>query len=120
MTLPSSDRRLEIEDLGDVTVASFTDHYLLDAQRLQIIGDQLSSLVDEMGRRKLLLNFGNVQDISSLALGMLVTLNKKIRAAGGKLVLCRMDPQIRELMALTQLDALFVIRGDEQEALAAF
>src|SRR5262249_1463101 len=113
-------RRLERKDIGDVTVASFTDRHLLEAQKLQAIGDQLSSLVDEMGCRKLVLNFCLVKDISSLALGMLVSLNKKLRAVGGKLVLCGMDPQLRELMALTQLDAILVIRGDEQEALKAF
>jgi anti-sigma B factor antagonist len=51
---------------------------------------------------------------------MLVTLHKKIRAAGAKHVLCRIDPQIREVIALTKLEEVFVIRGDEQEALEAF
>jgi anti-sigma B factor antagonist len=113
-------RRLDLEDIGDVTVASFTDHYLLDAQKVQAIGDQLADLVDRTGRRKLVLNFRNVQDISSLTLGMLVTLDKKIRAAGGKLVLCRVDPQIHEVMALTQLDKMFLIHDEEADALQAF
>jgi anti-sigma B factor antagonist len=120
MTLQPVHRRLELKDMDDVTVASFTDHYLLDAQQIQTIGDQLGSLVDEQGRRKLVLNFGNVQDISSLAIGMLVTLDKKLRAAGGKLVLCQIDAQIREVMTLFRLDEVFAIRGDEQEALKAF
>jgi anti-sigma B factor antagonist len=120
MTSQSGHQRLELRDLGDVTVVTFTDRYLLDQKQLQMIGDQLSSVVDEMGRRKLVLNFSNIQDISSLALGMVMTLHKKIRAAGGKLVLCRIDPQIREVMALTQLDEVLAIRGDEQEALEAF
>jgi anti-sigma B factor antagonist len=113
-------RRLELEDIGEVTVASFTDRKLLDEQSLQDISEQLVCLVDELGRKKLLLNFGNIQDISSLALGMLLRLNKKIQAVGGKLVLCRLDPKIHEVIAITNLDKLFVIRGDEQEALAAF
>src|SRR5262249_33573476 len=68
-------RRLELEDIGEVTVASFTDRKLLDEQSLQDISEQLVCLVDELGRKKLLLNFGNIQDISSLALGMLLRLN---------------------------------------------
>ena len=103
-----------------MTVASFTDRHLLDQMTLDVIGEQLFTLVDGTGRQKLLLDFQNVQDISSLAIGMLVILNKKIRAAGGKLVLCRMDPELRQVMAITQLDTLFVIRGDEREALEAF
>jgi hypothetical protein len=27
-----------------------------------------------------------------------------------------MDPEIREMMAVTQLDTMFIIRGEEQEA----
>src|SRR5205809_7518190 len=85
-------RRLEVEDIGGVTVVSFTDKKILDEQNIQIIGEQLFSLVDEQGKKKLLLNFGNVEYMSSAALGKLVTLYKKTQAAGGKLVLCNIHP----------------------------
>jgi anti-sigma B factor antagonist len=113
-------RRLEAEEIGDVTVVNFMDRKILDEQNIQVIGEQLFSLVDESGRKKLLLNFGNVEYMSSAALGKLITLNKKVQAVGGKLVLCNIDPQIREVFEITRLDKLFVIRGDEQEALQLF
>jgi anti-sigma B factor antagonist len=113
-------RRLEVEDIGDVTVVNFTDRKILDEQNIQIIGEQLFSLVDELGRRKLLLNFGNVEYMSSAALGKLITLNKKVQAAGGRLILCNIDPQIREVFEITKLDKLFDIRNEEQEALQMF
>src|SRR5438874_194346 len=87
-------RRLEVEDIGDVTVVNFTDNKILDEQEIQIIGEQLFSLVDELGRRKLILNFSIVKYLSSAALGKFLTLNKKINAAGGRLVLCNIDPAI--------------------------
>jgi anti-sigma B factor antagonist len=113
-------RRLEVEDLGDVTVVSFTDKKILDEQNIQIIGEQLFSLVDESGRKKLLLNFGTVEYMSSAALGKLITLNKKVQTAGGRLVLCNIRPEIREVFEITKLDKLFVIKRDEQEALQVF
>jgi anti-sigma B factor antagonist len=113
-------RRLEVEDIGDVTVVNFTDRKILDEQNIQIIGEQLFSLVDELGRRKLLLNFGNVEYMSSAALGKLITLNKKVQSAGGRLILCNIDPQIREVFEITKLDKLFDIRNEEQEALQLF
>ena len=58
-------RRLEVEDIGDVTVVNFVDRKILDEQNIQVIGEQLFGLVDEVGRRKLLLNFGNVEYLSS-------------------------------------------------------
>jgi anti-sigma B factor antagonist len=113
-------RRLELETIGDITVASFTDRKILDEQNIQIIGEQLVSLVDELGLKKLLLNFRNVEYLSSAALGKLITLNKKVQAAGGKLVLCGVDPKIREVFVITKLDKMFPIRDDEQEALQLF
>jgi anti-sigma B factor antagonist len=113
-------RRLETVDLGDVTVVSFTDRKILDEQNIQNIGEQLFSLVDESGRKKLLLNFGNVEYMSSAALGKLITLNKKVQSAGGRLVLCNIDASIREVFEITKLDKLFVIKNDEQEALQVF
>ena len=112
--------RLEVEDIGDVTVVNFVDRKILDEQNIQIIGEQLFSLVDEVGRRKLLLNFGNVEYLSSAALGKLITLNKKLQAAGGRLILCNIDPQIYEVFEITKLDRFFNIQKDEQGGLQAF
>ncbi len=113
-------RRLEVEDIGDVTVVKFADKKILDEQNIQIIGDQLYSLVDDAGRRKLLLNFGNVEYLSSAALGKLITLNKKVQSGGGRLVLCQISSSIYEIFEITGLKRLFNIYEDEQEALQSF
>ena len=113
-------RRLEVEDIGDVTIVNFTDRKILDEQNIQIIGDQLFSLVDEAGRRKLLLNFGRVEYLSSAALAKLITLNKKLQAVNGRLILCGIAPEIREVFEITKLNKLFTIHEEEQAALQAF
>jgi anti-sigma B factor antagonist len=113
-------RRLEVEDLGDVTVVKFTDKKILDEPNIQIIGDQLFSLVDDMSRRRIVLNFGNVEYLSSAALGKLIALNKKVNSAGGRLALCSIAPPIYEIFELTATKRLFNIYEDEQEALQSF
>jgi anti-sigma B factor antagonist len=113
-------RRLEVEPIGDVTVVNFVDRKILDEQNIQVIGDQLFSLVEVEGIRKLLLNFGNVEYLSSAALGKLITLNKKLQTAGGRLILCNIDPQILEVFEITKLDKFFNIQKEEQAALQAF
>ena len=120
MTAQPRRRRLEVEDIGDITVVNFTDRKILDEQNIQMIGEQLFSLVDEQGRKKVLLNFGNVEYLSSAALGKLITLNKKLQAAGGRLILCNIDPQIYEVFEITKLDKIFKIHKEEQAALQAF
>lgn len=111
---------LTFEDIGGVTIATFTVPELLQEQDVRAVGEQLFHLVDELGRRKLLLDFGDVEHMSSAVLGTLVTLHQKVQAAGGRLVLCAIDPQIREVFAITRLEKVFVIRRDQQEALQAF
>src|SRR5262249_19154687 len=113
-------RRLEVEDIGDVTVVNFVDRKCLDEQNIQIIGEHPFGLVEEVGRRKILLNFHNVEYLSSAALGKLITLNKKLQSAGGKLVLCEIDPQIYEVFEITKLDRFFEIAKTEPEGIIAF
>ena len=93
-----SRRRLEVEMVGDVTVVNFLDRRILDEQSVQAIGEQLFSLVDELGRKQLLLDFGNVESLSGPVLGIMARLNKKVKAAGGRLIACNLDPQIYELL----------------------
>lgn len=113
-------RRLKVEDIGDVTVINFIDKKILDEQNIQVIGEQLFDLVEEENRRKLLLNFKNVEYLSSAALGKLITLNKKLQEAGGRLVLCDIAPQIYEVFEITKLDKFFTIENEEQMALQSF
>jgi anti-sigma B factor antagonist len=113
-------RRLEVEDMGDIAVVNFIDKKILDEQNIQMIGDDLFRLVDELGRRKILLNFSNVEFLSSAALGKLITLNRKVQGLRGKLVLCCISKEIKEVFEITKLDKLFTIHLDEQSALQVF
>jgi len=113
-------RRLEVEDIGGVTVVNFTYRVIKDEQNIQVIGEQLFSLVDDLERRKILLNFGSVEYLSTVALGKFITLQKKLQVVGGKLVLCHIDPEIYEVFEITKLNKLFEITKEEQEGLALF
>ena len=113
-------RRLEVEDIGDIAVVNFVDKKILDEQNIQMIGDDLFRLVDELGRRKVLLNFKNVEFMSSAALGKLITLHRKLQAVQGKLVLCKITKDILDVFKITKLDRILSIAADEQAGLQAF
>lgn len=111
-------RRLDIEEVGDVTVARFIDKKILDENNIQIIGNQLFGLVEEDGRKKIVLDFTNVEYLSSAALGKLITMDKKVKASGGKLRLCNIRKDIYEVFAITRLNKVFDIRDTQDEAVA--
>src|ERR1700716_3172290 len=110
---PPRRRRLEVVEEGEITVVNFIDKKILDEQNIQKIGEDLFSLVDELGRKKILLNFSNVEYLSSAALGKFITLNKKVSTAGGKLVMCNINDDIFEVFEITKLNKLFNIQKEE-------
>ena len=113
-------RRLEVSEVGDVTVVRFVDRKILDEGNIQEVGQELFHLVEEEQRKQLLLNFCTVDFLSSAALGKLITLDKKVKAHGGKLKFSNIRPEIYEVFAITKLNKLFDIKDDEADALAAF
>ncbi len=116
----SGNRRIELTMQGEVTVVRFVDRKILDEANIQELGTELFKLVEQEKRKSLLLNFSNVEFLSSAALGKLITLDKKMKALGGKLKLSNIRPEIYEVFAITKLNKLFDIKDDEADALATF
>ena len=112
--------RLETSEIGEVTVVRFVDRKILDESNIQDLGQELFQLIEAENRTNLLLNFTNVEFLSSAALGKLITLDKKVKAHSGRLKLCNIRPEIYEVFAITKLNKLFDIKEDQAEALAAF
>lgn len=113
-------RRLAISDVGDIAVVRFVDRKIVDSANIEEMGDEMYTLVDDDNRRKILLNFENVEFLSSAALNKLILMDKKVKQAGGKLKLCHMRAEIKEVFSLTRLDRLFDIRNTEKDAVEAF
>ena len=100
-----------------MTVAKFVDKKILDETNIQNIGNQLFALVDEDGRKKIVLDFSIVEYLSSAALGKLITMDKKVKAAKAKLRLCCIRPEIYEVFEITRLNKIFDIKATQEEAL---
>jgi len=105
---------------GKVSVVEFCDRKILDELAIHEIGEELFALADKNHAPRLLLNFNNVKHLSSAALGMLITLHKKVEQTGGTLVLCEIVPQIFEVFKITRLNQVFDIHDTEDAGLAAF
>jgi len=111
---------LTISRSDTVSIVEFADRKILEEISIAEIGEELSLLVDNEPEARILLSFKNVEHLSSAALGMLITLNKKIEQHGGKLVLSDIVPQIYEVFKITQLNKLFSIYETTERALSTF
>jgi anti-sigma B factor antagonist len=112
--------RLAVAVKSGVHVVHFLDRKILDESNIIEIANQLFDLVDKQKGVKLLLNFTNVQYLSSTVLGKLITLNTRVNEDRGKLVLCAIRPQILEVFKITKLTKLFDIVDDEATGLTHF
>jgi anti-sigma B factor antagonist len=112
-------RRLNVTEVGDVTVVRFVDRKILDEANIQELGQELFQLVED-NKKNLLLNFANVEFLSSAALGKLIALDKKVKTHTGTLKLSDIRPEIYEVFKITKLNKLFDIKETEADALAAF
>ena len=112
--------RLRLVTSGKVTVVHFVDTRIISDETIQDVGVQLFNLVEVDGLAQLLINFENVQFLSSNSLAKLVALDKKIKARKGKLKLCGLKPIHHEIFRVTRIDSLLEIHEDEKSALASF
>ncbi|MBM4021614.1 MAG: STAS domain-containing protein [Planctomycetes bacterium] len=115
-----STKRIEISRTGDVSVVRFQDRKILDEAAIQELGAELTALVDVDNRKAILLDFDGVEFLSSAALGKLITFDRKVKTAKGRMKMCGISPGILEVFQVTKLHKVFDIRGDAAEAIAAF
>ena len=94
------------------------DGQLIVANRNELKDKVLKSLED--GESKFVLDFSSTEYIDSSGLGVLVSVSKKIREAGGELRLAGLNEDLRMLFELTKLDTLFKICDKTDEAVQSF
>jgi len=111
--------QLSVSTEGDVKVVQLTDSKILDEVSIMRIGKALTELVAQTIPPKIVLDFVNVGHMSSSALGMLITLQKRVRENKGDLRLCCIQPTIYEVFVITRLNEIFQIHESVQDALAS-
>ena len=112
--------RLDVSQNGDVTIAKFLDKKILDQLIIQDLGNELFALVEEEKKEKLLLDFSEVEFLSSAALNKLIVLDRKMKASGGKLKFANLRAETHEVFMITRLNQLFDIQDTDADALASF
>jgi anti-sigma B factor antagonist len=115
---PSS--HLKIRKEGSISIVEFADRKILDELSIQQIEDELRRLAESETGIQLLLNFDNVDHLASAALGMLITLQKKVQDQRGALKLSNINKQIFQVFRITQLNRKFDIHDTAEKALESF
>ncbi len=109
--------RLKTTKQDGTLVVELGETKILDESTISKLGEELLNLASGIPEPKMVLDFANVGHMSSSVLGMLITLHKRLRERGGRLLLCNIRASIYEVFKITRLDQVFDISPDRPEAL---
>jgi anti-anti-sigma factor len=102
------------KDLNGVAVINLSGR--LDATSSSDAEQQLTVAIGD--GVKMLINMEGVDYISSAGLRVLLVVCKKIRAASGKICLCSLDSNVKDVFEISGFLAVFEIKDSEEEAIA--
>jgi anti-sigma B factor antagonist len=111
---------LSIKYIDGIAVAVPTDAKILDEEQIQSLEKTFMPLIEQAHGIRLLIDFSNVQFLTSSVLGLLIRINRKVFQAEGRLGLCCIDRKILEIFKITRLDKVFEIYADRESAFKGF
>jgi anti-sigma B factor antagonist len=113
--------RISVHEADGVKVVRFQDHQLFDERTVREIAEQIGAVLPNDGTPiRLVVDFSDVNLISSTLLSKLILLQRRVDASHGRLRLCEMSPVIQQVFRTSNLDRLFKIDRDQRTALESF
>ena len=104
---------LQFESDESITIGTLANSSMLDGLIVADFGKELVSHLEKHPGAHLLLDFENIDYLSSATLTELIKANDKAVADGGGVRLCGLSPDIEKVFAITKFDKLFDIHPGE-------
>lgn len=102
-----------------VTVVTFNVPSISSAASVDKISDILKPMVSMRQQESIIIDFDGVKFFSSLVLGMLVDMWRRMKDAGGTLIISGINPQLSRVFRITNLDTIFKFYPDRNSAIQA-
>jgi len=110
---------VRVGERDGVKLARLRSGAIRDEHDVEALGQALLAMTEEPGQR-IILSFLGVDHLTSLVLGKLIQIQKRLAESGGEMRLADIHPQIFEVFKITHLDRLFTIYDHERDALVSF
>ncbi|MHC4618831.1 MAG: STAS domain-containing protein [Planctomycetota bacterium] len=108
--------KIRVEYAADGTIVTLAEAKILEEEDIQALQGSIMSVIEQGGRINLILDFRNVEFLSSAVLGLLIRISKKVYEYDGQLRLCNIHPKIMEIFKITRLTKIFDIYEDLESA----
>lgn len=109
--------QFEEDKKGDVLIMRIQGR--LDAISSPVTEKKVLEKIIE-GSHKLILNFSEVDYLSSAGMRMLLTTTKKIKTLSGQLIVCSISSNVMDILKMSGFDHILQLAESEEEALSKF
>ncbi len=106
-----------VNEFGDVRAVRITGN--LDTQTSPVAQEQMTQLIDN-GATKILVDFEDLNYISSSGLRMLLVAAQQLTDTSGQLRICSPNTMVREVFDTAGFSEIFSVYGSQAEALDGF
>ena len=106
-----------VDQFGDVRTVRIAGN--LDTQTAPVAQEQLMQLIDD-GAPKILVDFEDLNYISSSGLRMLLVAFKRLEGTSGQLRICNPNTMVREVFETSGFLEIFSVYKSQAEALDGF
>jgi anti-sigma B factor antagonist len=107
---------VKVRDEGSVRIIRFQDRALTDEATIRNVGDQLAAALPRSGPSSVILDFSGVETISSMMVGKLIALQRRVDNQHGQLRLCELSDPVRNVFRTSNLDRLFALDRDLRQS----
>jgi anti-sigma B factor antagonist len=107
---------VQVSAVGPGRMATIVPKLLVDREPIQEVSASLVRLAAESADHPLVVDFSQVVRMASTMLSKLAAVRQKVNGCQGKLALCGMVPDIKNLFDMTALDKVFTIYSNKEEA----
>ncbi len=106
-----------VREVKEVSVLSFAGN--LDTNTAPQAQEQIDQLIDG-GSSRILINFNELNYISSAGLRVLLATAKKLKATSGDLKICGLNQTVQEVFDISGFSSILSVVATEEDALAGF
>jgi len=108
--------KISVEYTEHAIVVTLADEKILEEEDIRAIQTSIMAVIGQAERINLIVDFRNVQFLSSAVLGLLIRVSKRIYEQNGQLRLCNINSKIHEIFKVTRLTKIFDIYKDLDSA----
>ena len=109
--------KIETRESQGIQIVSFEGN--LDTNTSPEAESKINEFIDA-GKQKLLVNFEQLNFISSAGLRVLLATVKKLNVSGGDLRICSLNATVQEVFDISGFVTILSVKSTEEEALSSF